>query len=165
MSWRDHIVVDPAVLVGKPVIKGTRISVELLLDRLADAWSYDDILTAYPHLAREQVQAAVQFASELFKEERFVATAKSSRVMWPGLLVNENFPAPATQALRSSGVDVFSVSEQLPGASDESVLAVACAQARWLVTFDNDYGELLFARRLPAPPAVLLLPRDALPTR
>ena len=76
MNWRDHIVVDPAVLLGKPVIKGTRISVELLLDRLADGWSYDDILAAYPHVTREQVQAAVAFASELFKEERFVAAAK-----------------------------------------------------------------------------------------
>jgi len=76
MEWREHIVVDPAVLVGKPVIKGTRISVELLLDRFADGWSYDDVLAAYPHLTREQVQAAVTFASELFKEERFVAIGK-----------------------------------------------------------------------------------------
>ena len=76
MNWREHIVVDPAVLVGKPIVKGTRISVELLLDRLADGWSYGEILDAYPHLSREQVQAAVTFASELFKEERFVATAK-----------------------------------------------------------------------------------------
>ncbi len=76
MDWREHIVVDPAVLVGKPIIKGTRISVELLLDRLADGWSYSEILEAYPHITREQVQAAVTFAAELFKEERFVATAK-----------------------------------------------------------------------------------------
>ena len=73
MEWKNHIVVDPDILVGKPVIKGTRISVELLLDRFADGWSYDDILEAYPHVMREQVQAAVAFAAELFKEERFVA--------------------------------------------------------------------------------------------
>ena len=73
MEWKNHIVVDPDILVGKPVIKGTRISVELLLDRFADGWSYDDILEAYHHLMREQVQAAVAFAAELFKEERFVA--------------------------------------------------------------------------------------------
>ena len=76
MDWRQHIAVDPDVLVGKPIIKGTRISVELLLDRLADGWNYDDILAAYPHLTREQVQAAVTFAAELFKEDRYVATAK-----------------------------------------------------------------------------------------
>ncbi len=76
MGWRRHIVIDPAVLVGKPIVKGTRISVELLLDRLADGWSYSEILAAYPHLSRKQVQAAVTFASELFKQERFVAIAK-----------------------------------------------------------------------------------------
>ena len=77
MTWHDHITVDPAVLAGKPVVKGTRISVELLLDRLADGWSHDDILAAYPQLTREQVLAAVRFASELFKEERFVAVARA----------------------------------------------------------------------------------------
>jgi uncharacterized protein (DUF433 family) len=78
MNWREYIVVDPAVLVGKPAIKGTRISVELLLDRFADGWSYDDVLAAYPHLTREQVQAAVTFASELFKEEKYVAIGKAT---------------------------------------------------------------------------------------
>jgi len=76
MNWKDHIVVNPDVLVGKPIIKGTRISVELLLDRFADGWSYDDILEAYPHLTREQVQAALTFAAELFKEDRFIAIGR-----------------------------------------------------------------------------------------
>ena len=78
MDWREHIVVDPDVLVGKPIVKGTRISVELLLDRFADGWSYDDVLEAYPHLTREQVRAAVTFASELFKEEKYVAIGKAT---------------------------------------------------------------------------------------
>jgi uncharacterized protein (DUF433 family) len=76
MNWKDHIVANPDVLVGKPIVKGTRISVELLLDRFADGWGYEDILEAYPHLTREQVQAAVAFAAEIFKEERFVAIAR-----------------------------------------------------------------------------------------
>jgi uncharacterized protein (DUF433 family) len=79
MDWRDHIEVNPDVLVGKPVLKGTRISVELLLDRLADGWSIDDILQAYPHIRREQVLAALNFVSEVFKEDRFIAIAKASR--------------------------------------------------------------------------------------
>ena len=77
VDWRQHIVVNPEILVGKPIIKGTRISVELLLDRLGDGWSYDDILTSYPHLTRENVQAAIKFATELFKEERFAAIGKA----------------------------------------------------------------------------------------
>lgn len=65
MNWKEHITVDPDILVGKPIVKGTRISVELLLDRFADGWSYEDVLEAYPHLTREQVQAAVAFAAGL----------------------------------------------------------------------------------------------------
>lgn len=76
MDWKNRIEVNPNVLVGKPVIKGTRISVELLLDRLADGWSMEDILASYPHLTREDVLAAIAFASELFKEETFVAVGK-----------------------------------------------------------------------------------------
>ena len=73
------------------------------------------------------------------------------------LLVDENFPAPATRALRAAGADVLSVAEQAPGAADEIVLALACAERCWLVTFDGDFGDLLFQRRLPAPLAVVLL--------
>ncbi|MEW6038813.1 MAG: DUF433 domain-containing protein [Pseudomonadota bacterium] len=76
MNWKDRIVVDPEILVGKPIIKGTRISVELLLDRVADGWSIDDILRSYPHLTRDDVLAALSFAAELFREERFVAVGK-----------------------------------------------------------------------------------------
>ena len=88
MNWKEHIVANPDVLVGKPIIKGTRISVELLLDRFAAGWSYDDILEAYPQLTREQVQAAIAFAAELFKEERFIAIGKAAS----GLTA---MPAPA----------------------------------------------------------------------
>lgn len=78
MNWKGHIVVNPDILVGKPTIKGTRISVELLLDCFASGWSYDDILEAYPHLTREQVQAAVAFATEVFKEVRSIAIGKAA---------------------------------------------------------------------------------------
>ena len=76
MKWKDHIEVNPAVLVGKPIIKGTRISVELILDRLADGWTMEDVLASYPHINREDVLAVLNFASELFKEETFVAVGK-----------------------------------------------------------------------------------------
>ena len=76
MNWKNHIEVNPDVLVGEPVIKGTRISVELILDRLADGWSMEDILASYPHLTRVDVLAAITFAAELFKEETFVAVGK-----------------------------------------------------------------------------------------
>lgn len=77
MDWRERIVVDPAVLVGKPFIKGTRISVELVMERLADGWSMDDILRSYPGLAREDVLAAISFVTEIYKEEDHVAIGKA----------------------------------------------------------------------------------------
>ena len=75
-DWKQHIVVDPKILTGKPIIKGTRISVEFILDRTAGGWSLDDILESYPHLTREDVLAAHSFAAELFKEDTFVAIGK-----------------------------------------------------------------------------------------
>ena len=60
----------------------------------------------------------------------------------PRLLVNENFPAPATQTLRVAGADVLSVAERTPGASDEAVLALARAQECWLVTFEVGAGAV-----------------------
>jgi uncharacterized protein (DUF433 family) len=77
MEWRDRIVSDPAILVGKPTIKGTRISVELILDRLADGWSVEEIVDSYPHVTREDVLAALAFVAEIYKEESFVARGKS----------------------------------------------------------------------------------------
>jgi predicted nuclease of predicted toxin-antitoxin system len=79
------------------------------------------------------------------------------------LLANENFPRPALLALRAAGVDVESVSERMPPASDADVLAHATAAKRWLVTFDRDYGELVFARKAPSPPAIVYLRQGAYP--
>jgi uncharacterized protein (DUF433 family) len=78
MNWRDHIVSDPDVLVGKPVVKGTRLSVELVLDRLADGWSAQDLFRAYPRLTPEALQAVFAFAAEVLKDEDYVALAKAA---------------------------------------------------------------------------------------
>ena len=78
MNWKDRITVDPDVLVGKPIIRGTRISVELLMDRLADGWSMEQILAAYPRVAREDVLASIAFVTEVFREEDYIAIQKAS---------------------------------------------------------------------------------------
>ena len=64
MDWRDHIVSNPEVLVGKPVVKGTRISVELILGWLADGWTFEQILESYPHITRDDIQAALAYAAD-----------------------------------------------------------------------------------------------------
>lgn len=78
MDWKSHITVDPKVLVGKPIIRGTRISVELVMDRLADGWTMEDILASYPRVTREDVLAAVAFVTEVFREEDYIAIQKAS---------------------------------------------------------------------------------------
>lgn len=64
MDWREHIVSDPAVLAGKPAIKGTRISVELVLGWLANGWSREMILDAYPNVTSDHFLACLAFAAE-----------------------------------------------------------------------------------------------------
>ncbi len=79
------------------------------------------------------------------------------------LLVNENFPVPALRKLRLAGVDVVAVAETTPGVSDVQVLADARRMGRWIVTFDRDYGELVFKQGIPPPPAILYLRQGPYP--
>jgi uncharacterized protein (DUF433 family) len=58
------IVSNPKVMLGKPVIRGTRITVELILERFSAGHSEDEILLAYPHISREGIRAALAFAAE-----------------------------------------------------------------------------------------------------
>jgi uncharacterized protein (DUF433 family) len=68
--WQERISVDPAILVGKPVIKGTRLAVEFLLDLMAEGWSAEQILGNYPQLTADDLQAALHYAAESLKRER-----------------------------------------------------------------------------------------------
>lgn len=70
MNWRDRISIDPKVLVGKPAVKGTRISVEFVIDLLARGWTPEQILKEYDHLTPEDIQACLAYASEVLKSER-----------------------------------------------------------------------------------------------
>ena len=70
MSLLDRISVDPNILVGKPVVKGTRIAVELVVDLLARGWSQQQILDSYPNLVPEDIRACLAYASDLLRAER-----------------------------------------------------------------------------------------------
>ena len=74
MSWQERIVLDPAILTGKPTIKGTRIAVEFVVDLLARGWSQEDILREYDHLAADDIQACLAYASEMLQSERVYPT-------------------------------------------------------------------------------------------
>jgi len=64
-------VVDPKVLVGKPVIKGTRIAVEFVIDLLGRGWTMEEILREYNHLTAEDIRACLAYASEILRAEQF----------------------------------------------------------------------------------------------
>ena len=70
MDWRERITIDPNILVGKPIIKGTRISVEFIIDLLARGWTAEQILKEYDHLTRDDIQACLAYAGELVREEK-----------------------------------------------------------------------------------------------
>lgn len=65
----DRIVSDPAILGGKPIIKGTRISVEMVMEWIASGASRGDVVTAHPHLTDEDVQQAIGYAAQAVKNE------------------------------------------------------------------------------------------------
>ncbi len=70
MSWQERIIVDPDILVGKPVIKGTRLAVEFVVDLLAQGWSEDEILRNYPGINQDDTRACLSYASELLRAEK-----------------------------------------------------------------------------------------------
>ncbi len=70
MNWQDRIVINPAILVGKPVIKGTRLSVEFIIDLLAQGWSESEILRNYPGLTAEDIRACLMYTSDILKTEK-----------------------------------------------------------------------------------------------
>jgi len=69
VSVRDRIVVDRRVMGGKAVVRGTRISVDFILELLANGWSVDDIVREYPALSREDVLAALKYAAKVLRNE------------------------------------------------------------------------------------------------
>lgn len=73
MDWRDRIIVDADVLVGKPVIKGTRLAVEFIIDLLAQGWSEQDILENYPGVTHEDIASCLSYAGEILRTERVYA--------------------------------------------------------------------------------------------
>jgi len=68
-EWRDRITVDQKILRGKPIITGTRISVEFILELLAEGWTTPQIIDAYPQLTPEDINAAIRYAHSLLQQE------------------------------------------------------------------------------------------------
>jgi uncharacterized protein (DUF433 family) len=78
MTLTDRIEIDPDVMLGKPVIRGTRIPVELILRKLSEGASDAELLDAYPRLTREDIQAAMRYAADTLAHEEMVFIGKST---------------------------------------------------------------------------------------
>ena len=70
MNWQERIAIDPNILVGKPVIKGTRLAVEFIVDLLAQDWPENEILRNYPGITHEDIAACLKYATSLLKAEK-----------------------------------------------------------------------------------------------
>ena len=73
MDWRGRIAIDPDVLGGKPVVKGTRIAVELVVDLLGRGYTTAQVLRQYDHLTAEDVQACLAYAADILQAEKVYA--------------------------------------------------------------------------------------------
>jgi uncharacterized protein (DUF433 family) len=80
MTSIPRIIPDPSVLAGKPVIKGTRISVDLVLELLASGWNESAILHEYPGLEREDILACIRYAQKIVREEWVYATPHQGKI-------------------------------------------------------------------------------------
>lgn len=79
MEKDSRIILDPSVLAGKPVIRGTRISVELVLDLLASGWDASQIIQEYPGISREDILSCLRYAQELVASERVYCADQRGR--------------------------------------------------------------------------------------
>lgn len=69
MEWKPYIHSDPTILAGKPVIRGTRLSVEFIMQLKANGWTEDAILSNYPALSQEMLQASFAYAADCISDE------------------------------------------------------------------------------------------------
>lgn len=70
MNWQERIITDPYILVGKPVVRGTRLAVDFIIDLMAQGWSEPEILRNYPGLTHEDIQACLSYASNALRSEK-----------------------------------------------------------------------------------------------
>lgn len=78
MNWRSHIVSDKDILLGKPVIKGTRISVELVLELLADGWTEAQVLQSYPNITAEDLKAIFAYLRDGMHQSMYLPLRRTA---------------------------------------------------------------------------------------
>jgi len=137
MENATRITVDPDIMHGKPCIKGTRISVELILNLLAGGMSEERILADYPDLTNEDIRACLQNASRL-AQKNLGALERKVR-----FLADENISPRSVEFLRELGFDAVHVRDiGLKGKSSREIMAYAIREKRTLVTLDRELADV-----------------------
>lgn len=117
----ERIVSDPEIMMGKPTIKGTRITVELILEELGEGVSVEEVLCAHPHL-KEQVLAALRFAADYMRNEDLAFGSPEAAAPTSASLRDR-------AALRNAGHEATTIAPRDAGATDEAVLGRVGAPA------------------------------------
>lgn len=73
-SYKERITVNPEIMLGKPIIKGTRITVELILKKLSEGMTFEELLKAYPHLTKDDILAAISYSADVISQEELIAS-------------------------------------------------------------------------------------------
>jgi uncharacterized protein (DUF433 family) len=73
MEYTKRIVSDPDIMLGKPIVKGTRITVELILRKMAEGMTFEELLEAYPHITKDDILAAISYSADVISKEALIA--------------------------------------------------------------------------------------------
>ena len=76
-KYTDRIIIDPNIMLGKPIVKNTRITVELILKRLSEGQSIESLQASYPHLSEEDIYACLTYASNVIANEEIIIPISS----------------------------------------------------------------------------------------
>jgi len=74
MNYKNHITASPDIMMGKPVIKGTRITVELILKKLSEGMKNDELLKAYPNISEEDILAVLAYSADVISKEEILVS-------------------------------------------------------------------------------------------
>lgn len=74
MDYRTRIVTDPSIMLGKPVIKGTRITVEVILGKLGEGATVEQLIQSYPHISHEDIMASLCYSADVIGREELLAS-------------------------------------------------------------------------------------------
>jgi len=75
MNYQDRITANPDVMLGKPTVKGTRITVELILRKITGGFTFDEIVKMYPHITKQDILASISYAASVLESEETLQSA------------------------------------------------------------------------------------------